>query len=345
MRVRPAVLMLLMFGLGPSLAYALALGEITLNSSLNEILDAEIEVLSATPEELKNLTATVAARDTFERYGLDRPDFLSSLRFVVDRSGPRPLLRVVSTQPISEPFVTFLVEAQWRRGSLLREYTVLLDPPVFLPTPERAAPAPVIAPRSVQSQTQPSSGQIYREPAPRRVPPSYAGTPSFGSNYGPIRRGETLWGIAERLRTDRSITMNQMMIAIYQANQGEFLGNINLMKEGSVLRIPDRASIETVAQPEAYAMAVAHNQAWRAGTPSQVAVATTGTAPSSVSTTPDSSRLRLVEPDEAAAGSGAASGTGGPICDQALLPGGDMFHDESLQNTAYRVVQKYIPEC
>ncbi|NNM20684.1 MAG: hypothetical protein HKO55_05380 [Gammaproteobacteria bacterium] len=310
MRVRPAVFMVLWFILGPSLAHALALGEINLNSGLNEPLDAHIEVLSATPEEIRNLTATVASRETFERYGLDRPDFLSGLRFYVDRDNGRDVLRVVSAQPMSEPFVTFLVEAQWRRGRLLREYTVLLDPPVFLPAPQRAAaPAPVVMPRSVPSQVQPSAGQVVRQAPRRRTPPAYSGTPSFGSSYGPIRRNETLWSIAERLRTDRSISMNQMMIAIYQANQSEFLGNINLMKEGSTLRIPTRAAIESVSQREAFALAVSHNEAWRSGRPRQVARA--GTAPSAVSTMPDSARLRLVEPDQAAgAASDAGSGSG-----------------------------------
>ncbi|MBT8422439.1 MAG: hypothetical protein KJP03_04930, partial [Gammaproteobacteria bacterium] len=206
----------------------------------------------------------------------------------------------------AEPFVTFLVEAEWRRGTLLREYTVLLDPPVFLPTPETAAPAPVLTPRSVASQTRPSSGQIVRDPTPRRsASPRNTATPSYGTRYGPIQRNETLWSIAERLRTDRSISMNQMMVAIYQANQDAFLNNINLMKEGSVLRIPDRATIETLAQPEAYSIAVAHNQAWRSGSPSRVARA--GTAPSNVSATQDSSRLRLVEPDGASGSSGAGT--------------------------------------
>ncbi len=311
MRVRPAVAIIFAFALVPSLVHALALGEINLNSSLNEPLDAEIEITSATAEEIANLTASIASRETFERYGLDRPDFLSGLRFRVDRVGSRDVLRVLSRQPISEPFVTFLVEAEWRRGRLLREYTVLLDPPVFLPTPEAAAPAPVAVPRSVQSQTRPSSGQVYREPQRTSPPPrrTYSATPpSFGAAYGPIRRNETLWGIAERLRTDKSVTMNQMMVAIYRANQDAFLGNINLMKEGSTLRIPTRAAIEAVAQPDAFATAVAHNRAWRSGTPARVATA--GAAPSTVSSAPEPSRLQLVEPDGSGTGTDAGAGAG-----------------------------------
>ena len=122
--------------MSPGALYALGLGEIHLNSALNQPFDAEIELVSATQEDLGALRAALASSDTFVRYGLDRPAYLSEFNFRVTKgAGGRDVLRVTSPRPVTEPFVTLLVEANWPRGRLLREYTVLLDPPVFAPGP------------------------------------------------------------------------------------------------------------------------------------------------------------------------------------------------------------------
>ena len=129
--------------------WALGLGEIKLDSALNQPLRAEIVLLSATPEELAGLTVAMASAETFERYGLDRPVFLQGIVFQIRRSGRADgnVVEVRSANPIIEPFVTFLVEASWARGRLLREYTILLDPPTFAPqAAAQSTPAVTAAP-------------------------------------------------------------------------------------------------------------------------------------------------------------------------------------------------------
>jgi len=127
-------LMLMACLLSPSLSWALGLGEIHLNSALNEPMKAEIDLIGATPDELAAMQATLASKDSFTRYGIDRPPFLSTLTFKLGKSKEgRDVLEVRSTDAIPEPFVTFLVEVNWSRGRLMREYTVLLDPPVYTP--------------------------------------------------------------------------------------------------------------------------------------------------------------------------------------------------------------------
>src|SRR3974390_646812 len=139
-------LMLMACLLSPSLSWALGLGEIHLNSSLNEPMNAEIELIGAGPEELSALRATLAGKDSFPRYGIDRPPFLSSMTFKVGKSKDgRDVLLVRSTDAIPEPFVTFLVEVNWARGRLIREYTLLLDPPVYTPGERASSAAPVAA--------------------------------------------------------------------------------------------------------------------------------------------------------------------------------------------------------
>ena len=119
--------------------------------------------MAATPDELVALRATLAGKDAFTRYGIDRPPFLSTLTFKVGKSKEgRDVLLVRSTDAIPEPFVTFLVEVNWSRGRLMREYTVLLDPPVYTPGEKASTAAPVAAP--VTAPAPPP--EPVRKPAP-----------------------------------------------------------------------------------------------------------------------------------------------------------------------------------
>src|ERR1700738_2549559 len=140
-------MMLIACLLSPSVSWALGRGEIHLNSALNEPMRAEIDLIAAAPDELTALRVTLASRDAFTRYGIDRPPFLSTLTFKVGKAKDgRDALLVRSTDAIPEPFVTFLVEVNWARGRLMREYTVLLDPPVYTPGETASSAAPVAAP-------------------------------------------------------------------------------------------------------------------------------------------------------------------------------------------------------
>ena len=283
-----------------SQAWALGLGEIRLSSALNEPMLAEIELLAATPEELENLTIGLASPETFDRYDLDRPLFLTRLDFNIVRSGRADgnIIRVTSSVPITEPFVTFLVEASWSRGRLLREYTILLDPPTFAPPPTTQSTQAVTAPTRV---TPTDSGQIQRQapqqqptptptpiPAPARAPvqapvqsrPAQSATPAptqgqpnFDETPGGelvVQRGETLWGITSRVRPDSRLTINQTMLAIFEANPEAFAGNINVMRAGATLRIPSADDVFRISRGDAFSEVQRQNQAW-GGMPGVVA--------------------------------------------------------------------------
>jgi pilus assembly protein FimV len=156
----------------PSLSWGLGLGEIHLNSALNEPMNAEIDLIAAGPEELAALRASLAPKDAFTRYGIDRPPFLLTLTFKVGKSKDgRDVLLVRSTDSIPEPFVTFLVEVNWARGRLMREYTVLLDPPVYTPGERASSAAPVAA--ATTAPTAPATA-----PAPRVKTTPLAATPA-----------------------------------------------------------------------------------------------------------------------------------------------------------------------
>src|SRR3954470_12065388 len=146
----------------PPGAFALGLGDVRLLSSLNAPLDAEIELVGATPEELANLKAQLASKDIFARNGLDWPVGVGNITFTPQKTPDgRSILRMRSTQAVTDPFLTLLVEVDSLRNHTVREYTLLLDPPVFAPGEQQNAP---VAAPSTGAGTR--EGAIARQPAP-----------------------------------------------------------------------------------------------------------------------------------------------------------------------------------
>jgi pilus assembly protein FimV len=323
MRISLALIFLL-----SSNAWALGLGEIQLDSSLNAPLRAQIELLSASPEEVENLTISLASQETFERYGLHRPFFLQELEFEIVQSGAGAYVRITSSTPITEPFLTFLVEATWARGRLLREYTVLLDPPTFAPpaaaetrpavtAPERRTPTdsarierqatPQPTAREPEPQRRPTPAPPPRqEPAPTEraepaPPPPAAVDEPFDATAGGdyiVQRRETLWGIASRVRPDSRLSMNQTMLAIYEANPDAFGGNINILRAGASLRIPSADDIYRIDRGYALDEARRQHAAW-SGMPAPTPAPSID--PVETTTRPS---LTLVPPDEEPVGVG-----------------------------------------
>ncbi len=296
--------------LAPVGAWALGLGNIELRSALNQPLEAEIQLVSATPEELRNLRVSLASPATFDRYGLDRPGYLAGLTFRLGSNDlGRPVILVSSRQAMTEPFVTVLVEVAWSRGRLLREYTVLLDPPILLPLPE-AAQSVQAAATSAPDATRPAAAII--RPAPEPVaPPTARATPLSTSvpplqtleptrttaplpasgRYGPVQTAETLWSIAERYRP-AGVTMSQMLVAFYEANDQAFGGTMNTLYRGAVLRIPQLAEVAAVPAVAANQEVRRQIELWRQGSVEQPA------------------RLRLVMPASSADSGFAAADSG-----------------------------------
>ncbi|MCV6603998.1 MAG: hypothetical protein OIF34_01740, partial [Porticoccaceae bacterium] len=171
-------------------ASAVGLGDIKLKSALNEPLNAEINLLNVGDLDELELFVNLASRKDFERAGVPRDFFLSGLRFEVDLSGSQPKILVKSEKPVREPFLDFLVEMQWPSGRLLRNYTLLIDLPVY--SDEKAKP------KAIESS---SSGSSSARPAPQPSAPApqlAAGSDlEAGAEYQ-VARGDTLWNIARR---------------------------------------------------------------------------------------------------------------------------------------------------
>ncbi|MHC8305387.1 FimV/HubP family polar landmark protein [Pseudomonas sp. PB3P13] len=282
--------------LSSGMAHALGLGELTLKSSVNQPLDAEIELLDVKDLTAAEVVPSLAYPEDFVRAGVDRQAFLNDLSFTpVLNPGGKSILRITSSKPLSEPMFKFLVQVTWPNGRLLRDYSVLLDPSKFSPqtadaaaqpAPTQAVTAPVTAAAKITNTTQ------------------YTTTPR-----------DTLWEIAAKARNGGSI--QQTMLAIQALNPDAFInGNINLLKTGQVLRLPDQTQSTDLAQPAAVAEVAAQNTAWRQGrryTPKtgagqQQLDATNRARTEGTPTQPAQDKLSLVSAEAANAGAKGAGG-------------------------------------
>lgn len=335
----------LMLTAAPLAANALGLGEIKLNSVLNQPLSADISVVSAAPDEISSLQVKLANAEQFKQAGIPMADVLSKLQFkVVPGANGTATIHVSTTQPFREPFMDVLLDVTWDNGELIREYTVFLNPPSFesttqaaaAPAPATTAPvstAPVVA-APAPSTVAPTSASIAKPvvtapaaPAQAAAPPTATPAPApvaaatnetqLGGNYGPIHRGETLSEIALKLRP-QGVTLNQMMIAIYRANPEVFMRNINLMKAGYVLRVPSADDIQAVQVADANTEVRTQIAEWRsrrglagahprASTPTGEQPSLTLVAPSSAARTAEN---QVPSAGKGASGTSVAKGAG-----------------------------------
>jgi pilus assembly protein FimV len=247
------------------LVHALGLGEATVRSSLNQPLNAEIELLSVNELTEREIITALASREDFLRANVERTYFLSDVRFKVEmKPGGGAFIKITSARPVREPYLNFLLEVNWPTGRLLREYALLIDPPTF----SSEAPAPVVAAASSVSP-QVSSTQA---PSGRQPPVASARTTSTGSTrvtggqYGPVARNDTLWSVAMQTKPVDDVTAQQMMLALQDANPNAFLdNNINRLKAGQMLNVPDEAQIKARTAREAVVQVSAQNRAFAEG--------------------------------------------------------------------------------
>lgn len=245
------------------LAHALGLGDLSVKSSLNQPLDAEISLLEVRDLTSIEIKTKLASAEEFSKAGIDRQFFLTGLKFtpVINANG-KSVIRVTSANPVKEPYLNFLVEILWPNGRLLREYTVLLDPPLYSPQQVIYAPQPASVSRSAAAvQQQIRSPQTSTSTAQVKQPAARANNALQGSEYS-VQKNDTLWEIAARVGGNASV--HQTMLAIQDLNPNAFLdGNINRMKSGQVLRLPTEQDINSRSRAEAIAQVAQQNTSWK----------------------------------------------------------------------------------
>ena len=273
-----AWLIALLFALLPGVAGAAGMGKISVLSTIGQPLIAEIE-LSVSAEELSSLDVRLAVPDAYQQANLQYNTALTGARATIEkRPNGTHFIRIVTKRPVTEPFIDLLVQLTWTAGRLSREYTALLDPPSIAPA-RAPVPAPVISaipesrPAPAAEKPAPASVAI---PVPAPAAPAVApiapmvSTPvtpvtpvtpaavpapapatTTSREYGPIERGETLGKIALNVKPD-GVTLEQMLIALYRSNPDAFIqNNLNLMRTGKILRVPDTEAVEATSRIDA----------------------------------------------------------------------------------------------
>ena len=297
---------------------AMGLGQIQVRSQLGQPLVAEIPLSVDSPAEATSLQVSMAPAKDFQRAGISLNQMAVPLQFTVatNARGER-VIRVTTVDPVREPYLDFLLQVNWSNGRLLREYTVLLDPPnyasatpVATTVPLASRPPATAAPAAAAAAPAAAAGSATASAGARRV---------AGDTYGPVKNGETLTQVAHAVRPDSKVSMNQVMVALLAANPDAFVrGNINGLKRGAILRIPSAQQISARSAAAATAEVRRQIEDWRGTTPKPTLLAGAGEtgAPSRSPTTTAAAggRLQLVPPaaagQSAATRAGVAGGTG-----------------------------------
>ena len=245
---------------------AAGLGKLTINSALGQPLQAEIDLVAVNNEEISSLAAQLGSHEAFQQAGIDYKPFFSAFDISIEpRPNGDPFIKVTSASAINEPFLNMLVELSWASGRLLREYTVLLDP-VESVVPEPVAPVINNNSAAIENRSDkpgasvPPTQQTVTAKTVEKAPVSGN---QRGTTYGPVVQGDTLSDIARQI-SPAGVSLNQVLIATFRANRNAFIeDNINLLKAGEVLRIPNQGEIAAIPEAEANQEVKVHVADWR----------------------------------------------------------------------------------
>jgi len=290
----------------PASAYPLGIGDIKLHSSLNQNLNAEISLVLSPGENISDLKVHMAPSDKFSEAGVPWVNFLSKIKFqTISRSANSAVIKLTSRDAVKEPFLDLLIEVTWPKGNLYREFTVLLDPPSVYE--QATIPVSPFVPSDEPSygSEQDFVAQAQRQPLPRsQARPQRNIARENGQTV--TGRNDTLWSIAERAARGTGVSIEQMMIAIYEQNQDAFYKkNVNALMAGKSLKIPERNVIVKLSRKEALAEFNRQTSEWKNRlTPAPVESATVKTA--STATEATDNQLTLVAPTEEGVPEGVA---------------------------------------
>ncbi len=245
--------------LAPMAVFSAGLGKLNVSSGLGEPLRADIELLSVTPEELSSIFAVIASEEAYANQGIDRPASHNTIKVEVSKNANgTPILKLKSTQPISEPFLDMLIQVDWASGRLLREYTVLLDPPGYVGEAEsNTTQLPAIKSSSASTQdstvnttSAKSSGTTDKPSQTKKSPSSAVSTTTSAEEYQ-TQRGDSLAKIARDYKPE-GISLDQMLVGLYQANPNAFDGkNMNRLKVGKIIRLPSEQELASLSRQQA----------------------------------------------------------------------------------------------
>lgn len=267
----------------PIYGLAAGLGKLNINSGLGEPLKAEIELLSVTPDELSTLSAAVASEEAYAVQGIPRLGIHNNIKVeLIKNADGSPALRLRSLQPIVDPYLDMLIQVDWASGRLLREYTILLDPPEYKqqvseePVDKSAINKPVITTSNasvsnqstsdsvIAHQTTPKSKKLKKSAA--RIPDPHDEAPAIANDTSEVtsHRGDTLNSIAKDVQVE-GVSLDQMLVGLFEANKNAFVdGNMNRLKVGQIIKVPSKEALVAVDAQQARKEVKVHSANWNA---------------------------------------------------------------------------------
>jgi len=239
----------------PASAYSLGIGDIKLHSALNQKLDAEIALLVSADEKISDIKVRLASPDKFDEAGVPWSYFLSKIKFkAVTQTDGSTIVKLSSNEALREPFLDFLLEVTWASGNLYREFTVLVDPPVSY----KKATIPVI-----QKPQQPATPIYANQPVKIINKDVELVSRASVEQYGPTTKIDSLWKVAEKANVYDDVTIEQMMMSIYEANPRAFYKkNVNALMAGQTLKIPEKDVILKLSRKQALAAFKQQDNVW-----------------------------------------------------------------------------------
>ncbi len=294
-RVSIAVCMALL----PVTLFAAGLGKLNVSSGLGEPLRADIELISVTPEELSSLSAAIANDETYATQGIERSSIQNSIQIVLAKNASgNPVLKLKTNQPVNDPFLDMLIQVDWASGRLLREYTLLLDPPGYTAQTDKSNLS-----QPIQAPVSKSSSNINSQPIVSETSKSQMIRPADDSSLADTlknnsskvkksskrgkfksalqsekmtvdsesnqdtyttKRGDTLSSVAKQMQLD-GVSLDQMLVGLYEANPKAFAGdNMNRLKAGQIIRTPSSESLSNLSQQQAHAEVKLQSENWNA---------------------------------------------------------------------------------
>ena len=235
--------------------HALGLGNLQVDSALDEILSGEIPLLFDGDEEIENITVSLASSEDYAKVDLDKSYVPSNIEVEMFGEGNQQHIKITSKGPVKEPIISLLLVVDWANGHLLREYTLLLDPPLFNSKQvqqEYSDP--------VQTQTYETPSQIVE--SSNQITQTISEDSYSQTDQITVQSGDTLWDIATSLNNGAS-NPQKMMVAIFNNNPSAFHNDdMNLIKKGAVLDIPSSDQVNMISNGEAVSEVRSHTQNW-----------------------------------------------------------------------------------
>lgn len=269
----------------PFYGFAAGLGKLNVNSGLGEPLRAEVMLLSVTPEELSTMVASIASEEAYAVQGISRLGIHSNIKVdLAKNANGAPVLRLITNQPISDPYLDMLIQVDWASGRLLREYTILLDPPGYKDALSSASTSTVSLPSAASKQNRDvissvassstfdgaqqssknsknPSKQIPSKPIKAQQDQSEV-SDDTAPNQLISTRGDTLNSLAKEMQVE-GVSLDQMLVGLFEQNKQAFTnGNMNRLKVGQIIKAPSKEVLTAIGAQEARQAIKVHSANW-----------------------------------------------------------------------------------